>query len=99
MQHLRQTRKYYITLGLRSMKWDEWIGKSINNKINPKTNQITELDNHYPRYHSDKAKRIQERGSKCCKTAPEAMDAAIELLEELYVPPTPQQQQQQLHHN
>ncbi|KAJ5208006.1 hypothetical protein N7449_002385 [Penicillium cf. viridicatum] len=64
--------KYYITLGLRSMKWDEWI----------------ELDNHYLKYHADKARRIKERGSKCCHTAPEAMDAAIELLEELraYLP-------------
>ncbi|KAJ5184352.1 hypothetical protein N7491_007780 [Penicillium cf. griseofulvum] len=63
---------YYITLGLRSMKWDEWI----------------ELDNHYLKYHADKARRIEERGSKCCHTAPEAMDAAIELLEELctYLP-------------
>lgn len=54
------------------MKWDEWI----------------ELDNHYLRYHADKARRIEERGPKCCKTAPEAMDAAIELLEELasYLP-------------
>lgn len=42
-----------------------------------------ELDNHYLRYHADKAQRITERGSKCCKTAPEAMDGAIELLEEL----------------
>ncbi|KAL4779632.1 hypothetical protein BJX76DRAFT_351639 [Aspergillus varians] len=64
--------KYFITMGLRSMKWDEWI----------------ELDNHYLRYHADKARRIQERGDKCCRTAPEAWDAAIELLEELtsYLP-------------
>ncbi|PYH83191.1 hypothetical protein BO82DRAFT_332656 [Aspergillus uvarum CBS 121591] len=59
--------KYFVTMGLRSMKWDEWI----------------ELDNHYLRYHADKAKRIEERGAKCCRTHPEAMDAAIELLEEL----------------
>ncbi|KAJ4346549.1 uncharacterized protein N0V89_010480 [Didymosphaeria variabile] len=64
--------KYNITLGLRNMKWDEWI----------------ELDNHYMRYHADKARRIAERGSKCCHTAPEAFDGAIELLEELcdYLP-------------
>ncbi|KAL2869347.1 uncharacterized protein BJX67DRAFT_387020 [Aspergillus lucknowensis] len=64
--------KYFITMGLRSMKWDEWI----------------ELDNHYLRYHADKAQRIKERGDKCCKTAPEAWDAAVELLEELssYLP-------------
>ncbi|RLL96767.1 hypothetical protein CFD26_102291 [Aspergillus turcosus] len=65
-------RKYFITMGLRSMKWDEWI----------------ELDNHYLQYHADKARRIKERGAKCCRTAPEAMDGAIELLEELssYLP-------------
>ncbi|KAL4909636.1 hypothetical protein BDW74DRAFT_165072 [Aspergillus multicolor] len=64
--------KYFITMGLRSMKWDEWI----------------ELDNHYPRYHADKARRLKERGEKCCATAPEAWDAAIEYLEELitYLP-------------
>ncbi|KAJ6035481.1 hypothetical protein N7499_002632 [Penicillium canescens] len=64
--------KYFITMGLRSMKWDEWI----------------ELDNHYLKYHADKARRIEERGSKCCHTDPEAMDGAIELLEELcaYLP-------------
>lgn len=44
----------------------------------------TELDNHYLRVHADKARRIKERGSKCVRTAPEAMDGAIELLEELY---------------
>ncbi|OQE25407.1 hypothetical protein PENSTE_c006G03986 [Penicillium steckii] len=64
--------KYFITLGLRSMKWDEWI----------------ELDNHYLKYHADKRKRIEERREKCFGTAPEAMDGAIELLEELcaYLP-------------
>ncbi|KAL4806599.1 Alg9-like mannosyltransferase family-domain-containing protein [Aspergillus unguis] len=64
--------KYFITMGLRSMKWDEWI----------------ELDNHYLRYHTDKSRRLQERGDKCCATAPEAWDAAIECLEELvaYLP-------------
>ncbi|KAJ6032062.1 hypothetical protein N7540_002794 [Penicillium herquei] len=63
---------YFVTMGLRSMKWDEWI----------------ELDNHYLKYHANKAKRIEERGEKCYGTAPEAMDAAIELLEELcdYLP-------------
>ena len=58
---------YHITMGLRTMKWDEWI----------------ELDNHYLKFHADKARRIKERGSKCCKTAPEAFDGAVELLEEL----------------
>lgn len=58
---------YHITMGLRTMQWDEWI----------------ELDNHYLRFHADKSKRIIERGDKCCRTAPEAVDAAVELLEEL----------------
>ena len=58
---------YNITMGLRTMQWDEWI----------------ELDNHYPRFHQDKKRRIAERGDKCCRTAPEAYDGAIELLEEL----------------
>ncbi|KAI2609457.1 mannosyl transferase [Hypoxylon fragiforme] len=64
--------KYNVTMGLRSIKHTDWI----------------ELDNHYPRYHADKAQRIQERGSKCCRTAPEAFPAAVELLEELadYLP-------------
>ncbi|CAG8192513.1 unnamed protein product [Penicillium nalgiovense] len=85
--------KYYITLGLRSMKWDEWIGESFfdsNIPTSPLTSYIpnAELDNHYLKYHADKARRIEERGTKCCYTAPEAMDAAIELLEELcaYLP-------------
>lgn len=58
---------YHITMGLRTMKWDEWI----------------ELDNQYLEWHAIKKKRIRERGEKCCKTAPEAYDGAIELLEEL----------------
>ena len=58
---------YHITMGLRTMQWDEWI----------------ELDNHYLRYHQDKKRRIEERGEKCSKTAPEAYDGAVELLEEL----------------
>ncbi len=57
----------HITMGLRAMNWDEWI----------------ELDNRYLEWHAIKAKRIQQRGPKCCKTAPEAYDGAIELLEEL----------------
>ncbi|KAL6715178.1 hypothetical protein ACLMJK_007442 [Lecanora helva] len=63
---------YHITMGLRTMQWDDWI----------------ELDNHYLRFHADKARRIKEREEKCCHTAPEAMDGAIELLEELcdYLP-------------
>ncbi|OSS49219.1 hypothetical protein B5807_05606 [Epicoccum nigrum] len=64
--------KYNVTMGLRTMHWDDWI----------------ELDNEYLQYHSLKAARIAERGQKCCKTAPEAWDAAVELLEEFckYLP-------------
>ena len=58
---------YHITMGLRTMQWDDWI----------------ELDNHYLKFHAEKARRIAEREEKCCRTAPEAMDGAIELLEEL----------------
>lgn len=52
------------------MKWDEWI----------------ELDNHYLRFHADKARRLAERGPKCVKvdtTDPRAYDATLELLDEL----------------
>lgn len=70
----RHGPKYNITLGLRTMNWDEWI----------------ELDNEYPRFHADKARRIRERGDKCCKTEddPRVFDGAVELLEELadYLP-------------
>ncbi|KAH7080650.1 Alg9-like mannosyltransferase family-domain-containing protein [Paraphoma chrysanthemicola] len=63
----RHGPKYNITMGLRTMHWDEWI----------------ELDNQFLDYHDLKAQRIIERGEKCCRTAPEAFEAAIELLEEL----------------
>ncbi|RVX66535.1 hypothetical protein B0A52_09411 [Exophiala mesophila] len=59
--------KYFVTMGLRNVDHHDWI----------------ELDNNYPRYHDDKARRIIERGSKCCHTAPEAYPAAVELLQEL----------------
>jgi alpha-1,2-mannosyltransferase len=54
------------------MNWDEWI----------------EIDNHWPTFHEKKVKRIEERGERCCRTAPEAFDGACELLEELcdYLP-------------
>jgi Protein of unknown function (DUF3445) len=64
--------KYHVTMGLRMMKWDEWI----------------EMDNQWETFHDIKTKRIEERGTKCCWTSPEGMDGAIELLEELYVPLT-----------
>ncbi|KAH8880462.1 hypothetical protein GQ53DRAFT_755027 [Thozetella sp. PMI_491] len=64
--------KYNVTMGLRSTPHTDWI----------------ELDNHFPRFHADKAQRILERGSRCCQTHPEAYPAAIELLEDLtdYLP-------------
>jgi alpha-1,2-mannosyltransferase len=61
-------------MGLRAMNWDDWI----------------ELDNQYPRFHADKKRRIEERGSKCFYTdpCPQVFDGAVELLEELcsYLP-------------
>lgn len=27
--------KYFITMGLRSMKWDEWIGKASSHTLHP----------------------------------------------------------------
>ena len=59
-------------MGLRTMQWDDWI----------------ELDNQFPHFHAEKTRRIAERESKCCITAPEAYDGAVELLEELvdYLP-------------
>lgn len=59
-------------MGLRSMPWDTWI----------------ELDSDYLHYHSLKASRIASRGTQCIRTAPEAVDAARELAEELvaYLP-------------
>ncbi|GAB7352234.1 hypothetical protein MBLNU459_g2707t1 [Dothideomycetes sp. NU459] len=66
--------KYNITMGLRSLNWDEWI----------------ELDNHYLKYHEDKKQRIAARGNKCFRTDPNPVvfDGAVELLEELcgYLP-------------
>lgn len=64
--------KYNVTMGLRQIQAEEWI----------------ELDNHFPKYHAEKARRIKERGEKCVQTHPDAFPAAIELLEELreYLP-------------
>lgn len=63
---------YFVTMGLRNIKPEDWI----------------ELDNDFPRFHQEKARRILDRGSKCCHTTPEAYPAAVELLEELasYLP-------------
>ncbi|KAK5330655.1 hypothetical protein LTR70_000485 [Exophiala xenobiotica] len=64
--------KNNITMGLRTAKHTDWI----------------ELDNHYPHYHATKARRITERGDKCCRTHPDAYPAALELLADLanYLP-------------
>jgi Protein of unknown function (DUF3445) len=45
---------------------------------------LAELDNHYPHYHADKARRLEERGSKTTT----AYDGALELLQQLtdYLP-------------
>ena len=59
-------------MGLRTAKHEDWI----------------ELDNHYPRYHADKARRIAERSDKCCHTHPDAYPAALELLEAAVVAQT-----------
>lgn len=60
----------------------DWYGLTSMSSVNA-NNSHPELDNHYLKYHADKAKRIEQRGEKCYGTAPEAMDGAIELLEEL----------------
>jgi hypothetical protein len=81
---------YHITMGLRSMNWDEWIGKlsSLWLFTSKPTLTYKELDNQYMKFHKDKAQRIIERGPKCCHTDPLAFDGAVELLEEFcsYLP-------------
>lgn len=64
--------KYNVTMGLRSIQPQEWL----------------ELDNHYPKYHASKSKRLSERTEKCVHTDPQAYEAALELLDELvkYLP-------------
>ncbi|KAJ5108472.1 alpha-1-2-mannosyltransferase [Penicillium angulare] len=59
-------------MGIRNTPLEEWI----------------ELDCEYPRFHREKAIRIEDRGPKCCRTLPDAYDAALELLEQLaeYLP-------------
>lgn len=64
--------KYNVNMGLRKIEPEEWI----------------ELDSHFPKYHADRVARIDERGSKCVNTHPDAYPAAMELLQELtdYLP-------------
>lgn len=63
---------YGITMGIRSMKWDEWI----------------ELDNEWPTFHAQKLERIEKKGKDVYVTSPEAYPAAMELLSEFreYLP-------------
>ncbi|CAL8576620.1 hypothetical protein XPA_002491 [Xanthoria parietina] len=58
--------KYPITMGLRRMPWDQWI----------------ELDNQFPYYHQEKARRIENLGRVVARAEPEALEGAYELLEE-----------------
>ena len=64
--------KYPITMGLRRMPWDDWI----------------ELDNQFTYFHAEKSRRIAELGGRIAQTAPEGLNGAYELLEELseYLP-------------
>jgi hypothetical protein len=68
----RHGPNYHVTMGLRTLNFSDWI----------------ELDNHFPRYHADKSRRITECGATHSRTAPEALPAALELLDELttYLP-------------
>lgn len=61
------------------------MDRYTTSSLYPSIHSLTplELDNQFPRFHAEKARRIKERGSKCCITMPQAKEAAIELLEEL----------------
>lgn len=63
---------YHVTMGIRNMNWEEWI----------------ELDNEWEKFHSEKLKRIEERGTELYETSPKARGAAYELLDEFkrYLP-------------
>ncbi|KAF4602481.1 hypothetical protein EYR40_005689 [Pleurotus pulmonarius] len=65
---------YHVTMGIRSMPWDEWI----------------ELDNEYLAYHRIRSHRLHTRGPKALAFLPakvgvvnSAYEAAIELVHEL----------------
>lgn len=60
--------KYTITMGIRSMDFDEWI----------------ELDNEWMKFHNAKLDRLAQRGDELYGTYPEARDAAFELLDEFW---------------
>ncbi|KAG6901880.1 hypothetical protein C0995_007004 [Termitomyces sp. Mi166 len=66
--------QYHITMGIRSMPWDEWI----------------ELDNEFEKCHRIKDHRIRTRGDRVIRVLPEkpgvvgsGADAAIETVHEL----------------
>lgn len=60
--------KYAITMGIRNMEWDSWI----------------ELDNEWMKFRKSKLDHLDERGNDLYGTAPEARDAAFELLDEFW---------------
>ncbi|CAK7895265.1 hypothetical protein CAAN3_02S08416 [[Candida] anglica] len=60
--------KYAVNMGIRNMEWDNWI----------------ELDNEWEKFHNHKVERIEEKGTELYGTAPEAMEAAYELLDEFW---------------
>lgn len=60
--------KYNITMGIRNMEWDSWI----------------ELDNEWMKYHSEKVKRLEEKGTDVYGTLPGAEAAVLELLDEFW---------------
>ncbi|GLB33456.1 putative protein of unknown function (DUF3445) [Lyophyllum shimeji] len=66
--------EYHVTMGIRSMHWDEWI----------------ELDNQYEKYHRIREHRIRTRGPRVIRVLPDnpgivgsGADAAIETIHEL----------------
>lgn len=66
--------EYHVTMGIRSMPWDEWI----------------ELDREFASFHRIREHRIETRGEKLVQVLPErpglvkgGHDAAVELVHEL----------------
>jgi hypothetical protein len=57
--------KYNVTMGIRSMPWEDWV----------------ELDNHWPSYHRQKQERLAERADRLVMVHAKARDAAQETLE------------------
>jgi len=67
---------------------DRWVTPLLGWQHGFSAHSNTELDSHYMKFHTDKANRIIDRGSKCSYTDPAAFDGAVELLEEFcgYLP-------------